>query len=127
MNERNIFAYFHELDEAERAAYELRNSGFKKVQVDRFSAAPGGGKDTDLDSEINGILRQQNESLTTTTLGIPNTNPDLRVIAATHPDASGMSDGDGFHHPADICLTVLTTNDQYPKAEAILKKYKTLF
>ncbi|SFJ64463.1 hypothetical protein [Thermoflavimicrobium dichotomicum] len=127
MKERNIFAFFHTMDKAEAAANELKKRGFATVQVDRFSPLPGGGKDTDLDAEIHGILRRQANSLTTSTLGLPPVNNDLRVLATAHPDASGMADGSPFYHSEDICVTVITNEERYDEAYEILERYGAHF
>ncbi len=122
MGERNIFAYFQTMDRAKEAAQMLKQRGFETVQVDRFSPIPGGGKDLDQDEELNSILRQQDNSLTTTTMGLPSVSKDKQILAAVNPDASGMSDGSPFDHAEDVCLTVITDESRFEEAIDLLEK-----
>ncbi|RAL26268.1 hypothetical protein [Thermoflavimicrobium daqui] len=123
MTQKNIFAFFHTVDKAQAAAHELKERGFDIVQVDRFSPIPGGGREPDLDDETHGLFHRQANSLTTTTLGLPPINNDLRILATAHPDASGMADGSAFDHAEDICLTVITDESRFDEACELLEKH----
>jgi hypothetical protein len=122
MGERSIFAYFQTMERAQEAAQKLKQRGFETVQVDRFSPIPGGGKEPDQDHGLNSILRQQDSSLTTTTMGLPPISRDRRILAAANPDASGLSDGSPFDHAEDVCLTVITDNSRFEEAIDLLEQ-----
>lgn len=122
MGQRNIFAYFQTIDQAKKAAEQLKAQGFETVSVDRFSPMLGGNP-FDGDEEITSILQNPRNSLTTTTLGSPPMSNDEQILAATHTDASGLSGGTGFSHPEDVCVTVITDDDQYETAYQILEQY----
>jgi hypothetical protein len=97
MSQRNIFGYFQTMERAQKAADELKAHGFKTVSIDRFSPMLGGNP-YDGDEEITSIFQNQSNSLTTTALGSPPMDDDERILAATHPDASGLAGGTGFSH-----------------------------
>lgn len=124
MGEKNIFGYFQTMERAKEAAEELKKRGFETVSVDRFSPFLGGNP-YDFDEEINGIFYHPGNSLTTTTLGSPETfTDDKRILAAAHEDASGMADGGtGFVHPEDVCVTVITDAKRYEEAYQLLEQY----
>lgn len=122
MGQRSVFGYFQQIDQAQKAAEDLKSKGYKVVSVDRISPALG-GKPDDFDEEIHGMLHHQGNSLTTTTLGSPPLNDDERILAASHVDASGLSGGNGFSHPEDVCVTVITDEDGYKEAYEILERY----
>lgn len=122
MGERNIFGYFQTMEQAQKVADKLKAHGFEIVSVDRFSPLLGGNP-YDLDSEITGLFRNQNNSLTTTTLGSPPLNPDERILAAAHEDSSGLSGGTGFAHQEDVCVTVITDSSRYEEAYGLLEQY----
>jgi hypothetical protein len=123
MGQRNIFGYFQTMEQAQKVAEELKAHGFKIVSVDRFSPVLGGNP-YDGDEEITGLFQNPSNSLTTTTLGSPTMDDDQRILAATHPDASGLSaGGTGFSHPEDVCVTVITDNDRYEEAYRLLEQY----
>lgn len=122
MSQRNIFGYFQTMDQAQKAAEELKAHGFETISIDRFSPMLGGNP-YDGDEEIASIFQNQSNSLTTTTLGAPPMDDDARILAATHPDASGLAGSTGFSHPEDICVTVITNNDRYEEAFDLLEQY----
>jgi hypothetical protein len=122
MNQRNIFGYFQTMDQAQKAAEELKAQGFETISVDRFSPVLGGNP-YDGGEEMRDIFQNQKNSLTTTTLGSPAMNDDERILATAHPDASGLAGGTGFSHPEDVCVTVITDNDRYEEAYHLLERY----
>lgn len=122
MGQRSVFGYFQELDQAKKAAEELKSKGYSMVSVDRILPVLG-GKPEDRDEEIHGMLLHQGNSLTTTTLGSPPLDDDKRILASSHVDASGLAGGNGFSHPEDVCVTVITDDQGYKQAYKILENY----
>src|SRR5690606_2601494 len=119
---RNIFAYFQTMEQAKKAEEALKKQGFSEVACDRVSPFLGGNP-YDGDEEIHGILHRDSHSLTTNTLGSPNTlDDDERILAAAHPDASGFASSTGFTHAEDVCLTVLTDDEGYQQAASLLSQ-----
>lgn len=118
---RSVFGYFQTIKQAQRAVDQLKAAGFQ-VSIDRFAPAFG-EKPDDLDNEIHGIFHHEGNSLTTTTLESPiSFNEDQKILASAHVDASGLSGGNGFDHPEDICVTVLTDDENYQEAEKIMQE-----
>lgn len=120
MAERAIFGYFQTIDAAKKAAEELKQLGFE-VDVSRFSPI-GGGKNPDGDASFQNLFENPRVSLVETTLGGSDSNPDNRVLLATHPDASGMSGGQAMSSLEDVCVVVFATPERSQEAESILKK-----
>lgn len=122
MGQRSIFGYFQTMEQAQKAAEELKAQGFETVSVDRFSPMLGGNP-YDGDEEIASIFQTPSNSLTTTALGSPPMDDDQRILAAAHQDASGLSGGTGFSHPEDVCVTVITDQERYEEAFQLLEQY----
>lgn len=121
MAERTIFGYFQTIDAARNAAQELEQLGFE-VDVSRFSPL-GGGKDTDGDATFSNVFENPRMSLTETTLGGPEFDPDKSVMLAAHPDASGFAGGQAMSALEDVCVTVFASPERAPEAERILGKH----
>ncbi|MFC7441032.1 hypothetical protein [Laceyella putida] len=121
MAERAIFGYFQTTDAAQQAAAELKQAGFE-VDVSRFSPI-GGGKDADGDATFSNPFENPRMSLTESTLGGPEFDPDKSVLFAAHPDASGLSGGQAMSSLEDVCVTVFASPDRAQEAEAILEKH----
>ncbi|TCS93432.1 hypothetical protein [Hazenella coriacea] len=123
MKEKNIFSYFHTMEEAQKAANELKKRGFKTVEVDRV-APPLGGNPLDGDPEINGLLFHEANSLTTTTMGTPDDfSRNQTILAASHPDASGYTGGNGLEHPEDVSVIVICSEEKFEEATQLLKQH----
>lgn len=122
MGKRNVFGYFQTMEQAKKAAEALQAQGYEQVFVDRISPMLGGNP-YDLDDEIHSLFRRPGSSLATTTLGSPSLSDDQRILAATHVDAHGQSGGTGFQHPEDVCVTVITDENGYKAATALLEEY----
>jgi hypothetical protein len=120
MGTRNIFGYFQTLDQAQKAADDLRNRGFETVSVDLISPMLGGKP---YDPQITGILQNQNQSLAEITLGSNPLSDDQRILASANENASGMSGGTGFTHLEDVCVTVITEEERYEEANQLLEGY----
>lgn len=122
MPEKSLFGYFRTIDAARQAAKELKANGFE-VYVDRFSPI-GGGEPHDLqDEDVKDPFQEPSMSLTESTLGGPEIRADTRILRATHPDASGISDGQALSSLEDVSVTVFFREEDREKAEQILKKH----
>ncbi|UFJ40421.1 hypothetical protein LOK74_20685 [Brevibacillus humidisoli] len=117
MSERNILAGFRSVDEAERAAEQLRKAGFQTVQVETIDRYPG----EDVQQVINPISGQI-PSLGALTLGADfPSGRDASVMAAADPSASGMSDGDQDSGGANILLTAVVPEQRGDEAVQLIR------
>jgi hypothetical protein len=117
VKERNILSGFRTMEDAEKAANLLRQSGFETVQVDMIGQFPGDGVERIL-NPISGDF----PSLGNITLAadFPNSR-DASVLAAASPDASGMADrGDDNLH-ANVLLTAVVPEDRGDEATNIIR------
>lgn len=124
MGVHNVFGYFQTMEQAQKAAAELKKQGFK-TDINRFGPLLG-GHPFDGDPEIHSIFTHQTNSLTTTTLGSPDDiahDDDRRILAAAHIDASGFAGSTGFDHSEDVCVIVFAEEDTYDQAEKILQSF----
>ncbi|MBA4495042.1 hypothetical protein ACFO25_02205 [Paenactinomyces guangxiensis] len=120
MAEKVIFAYFRTMEGAEKAVKELKNRGFHDARIDRFSPI-GGGNVHDVDDILENPFTNQGISLTTSTLGSPELNPDKRTLLAAHEDASGWTGGHGFSSPEDVCVTVFIDPARLEEVTSLLE------
>jgi hypothetical protein len=117
MEEKGIIAYFRTEERAEQAVQELKKRGFETVQMDHFSQFPGENV-VDLDNP----LSEPPSSLASLTMGTAINSRDAGVLAAAHPDASGLSGADGLDAPEDVIVTVVTDEAREEEARSILEK-----
>jgi hypothetical protein len=117
MKEKSIIAYFRTEKNAQKAVQELKERGFETVQMDRFSQFPGENV-VDLDNPIS----ESPSSLASITMGAAISSRDAGVLAAAHPDASGLSGADGLDAPEDVIVTVVTDEAREEEARSLLER-----
>jgi hypothetical protein len=118
MKERNILAGFHGLDDAEKAAEQLRKAGFQTVQVDPLQQYPGEGV-VQVINPITGRI----PSLGTLTLGADfPSGRDASVLAAADPSASGMADAP-YADDATVLLTAVVPEERGDEAVQIIRAH----
>lgn len=118
MAERNILAYFHSPEQAEGAKRKLQALRVIEARVDRFDAYPGAGSEG-----IMNPLTSDFSGLGELTLDGEFSNKSAAIMAAASPDASGLSDkGDENIAGKDILLTVIVSEEEAQKAEAIIRE-----
>lgn len=115
MGEKGIIAYFRTEERAQRAVRELKSRGFDTVQLDHFSQFPGENA-VDSDNPIS----ESPSSLAGLTMGTAITR-DAGVLAAAHPDASGMS-GAGPDASENVIVTVVTDETREEEARSLLER-----
>lgn len=117
MKERNILAGFHSMDDANKAAEQLKQAGFETVQVDNIGQFPGGG----VPERMNPITGRI-PSLGDLTQGADfPSGRDASVLAAADPAASGMADkGDDMVQPT-ILLTAVVPEERGDEATSIIR------
>lgn len=116
MAEKSIIAYFRTEEAAERAVQELKKRGFDTVQLDHFSHFPGDGG-VDLDNPIS----EAPSSLAGLTTGGAISSRDAGVLAAAHPDVSGLSGTDDTA-PENVIVTVVTDETREEEARSLLER-----
>jgi hypothetical protein len=121
MGEKSILAYFRTEERANEAVRELRRRGFETVQMDHFSELPGENV-VDLDNPI----AEPPSSLASLTTGTAINSRDAGVLAAAHPDASGMAaadtGADAFDSVEDVIVTVVTDEEREEEARSVLER-----
>lgn len=118
MKERNILVGFHGLDQAEKAAEQLRKAGFQTVQVEPIEQYPGEGV-----QRVTNPITGRFPSLGTLTLGADfPSGRDASVMAAADPSASGMSDAANADF-AHVLLTAVVPEDRGDEAVQIIRTY----
>ncbi len=117
MEEKGIIAYFQTEERAQRAVDELKKRGFATVQIDHFSQFPGENV-VDLDNPIS----EPPSSLASVAMGAAISSRDAGVLAASHPDASGLSGADGLEAPEDVVVTVVTDKAREEEARTLLER-----
>ncbi|HZG15697.1 MAG TPA: hypothetical protein VE710_11830 [Candidatus Bathyarchaeia archaeon] len=117
MKERNILAGFRSMDDANKAAQQLKQAGFQTVQVDNVGQYPGEG----IPAYMNPITGRI-PSLGDLTQGADfPTGRDASVMAAADPAASGMADkGDDPVRPT-ILLTAVVPENRGDEAANIIR------
>ncbi|OEF99664.1 hypothetical protein BHF71_07840 [Vulcanibacillus modesticaldus] len=122
-NNRNILAAFKSIEEAQKAAEELKQRGFSNIQVDQIGMYPG-SQMNDLFNPITGGFK----SLADLTLG-SFTNKSSEILASVDVSASGMADGSGSYMDINrnILLTVVTDEVKAKEAEQVIKMYNGQF
>lgn len=118
MSEVNFLAFFEQEAAARRAVRELKQRKFDVVQLDRISPFPGRNA-SDLDNPISEPIG----SLATEVLEANVEGPDAEVLAAAHPDASGMADGEGHQSMENWLVTVIAPHERHEEAKQVLKRY----
>ncbi|MBO2532045.1 MAG: hypothetical protein CW342_04025 [Thermoactinomycetaceae bacterium] len=116
MGEKSIIAYFRTEKNAQKAVRELKERGFDTVRMDHFSQFPGENV-VDLDNPIS----ESPSSLASITMGAAISSRDAGVLAAAHPDASGMAGADGMESPENVIVTVVTEEDREEEARSLLE------
>src|SRR5690606_1995742 len=116
MGEKSIIAYFRTEKNAQKAVRELKERGFDTVWMDHFSQFPGENV-VDLDNPIS----ESPSSLASITMGAAISSRDAGVLAAAHPDASGMAGADGMESPENVIVTVVTEEDREEEARSLLE------
>jgi len=114
---RNILAGFKTVEDAKKAAIELKNRGYKDMQIDQVGLYPGNHLN-DFTNPITGGF----SILSDLTLG-SFSDKDAEVLAAADVSASGMVDGHETEIDQNILLTVVTDEEHLQEAERIIKKY----
>ncbi|MFS8513215.1 MAG: hypothetical protein LOD87_05790, partial [Planifilum fulgidum] len=71
----------------------------------------------DLDNPIS----ESPSSLASITMGAAISSRDAGVLAAAHPDASGMAGADGMESPENVIVTVVTEEDREEEARSLLE------
>ncbi|MBP1932311.1 hypothetical protein [Ammoniphilus resinae] len=120
MKERNFFAGFASIDDAQAAEKALRQAGFEAIQVDQISPYPGEGI-----QEVMNPLTSNFSGLSHMTLDGEFSSKSASILAATDVSASGMSDGDGMMPEVHngVLLTAVVPEDQAEQAEQIIQQY----
>ncbi|WP_232698032.1 hypothetical protein [Brevibacillus daliensis] len=123
MKEISIIAGFKILENAKKAAQELREMGCSTVQLNGVSNYPGEGVE-----KITNPIQGKISSLGSMTLDADfPSGRDASVMAAVDPSASGMADrGAEFNMPGNM-LTVLVDDAVSSNAEKIIQKYGGMF
>lgn len=119
MKERNILAGFRSVDDATKAADQLRQAGISTVQIDTVGQFPGDG----VEKILNPITGEV-PSLGSLTLAgdFPN-GRDASVLAAASPDASGMADRGEDNLQANTLLTAVVPEERGDEATEIVRSY----
>jgi hypothetical protein len=117
LKERNILAGFRTMEEAEKAAEQLRNAGFNTVQIDTVGQFPGDGI-----QQINNPISGEVPSLGYLTLAadFPNAR-DASVLAAASPNASGMADRDNDNLNSNVLLTAVVPENRGDEATHLIR------
>ncbi|WP_044640924.1 hypothetical protein [Risungbinella massiliensis] len=124
MEERFLFGYFQTMERAEEVVKALQEKGYE-ASLDRVSPMMGGNPESSVAYEDR-IITGKN-TLTYTSMGSPRGfTQDQRVMAASHPDASGQSGGHEFVHPEDVSVTVFCSEEKLSEVQAILNSYGAL-
>jgi len=119
MKERNILAGFRSPDDANKAAEQLRKSGFTTVQVDTVSQYPGDGID-----KITNPIAGEVPSLGSLTLEADfHSGREASVLAAADPSASGMADRNMEDIGRNILLTAVVPEERGDEAAEIIKSF----
>ncbi|WP_139492478.1 hypothetical protein [Brevibacillus dissolubilis] len=119
MKERNILAGFHTMDEADKAAEQLKQAGIDTVQVDQVGQYPGIGVEKVLNPITGEIPSLGNLTLSAE---FPS-GRDASILAAADPDASGLSDGRQGRlasNTTGILLTCVVAENRAAEAEQII-------
>lgn len=111
-DERAIFAYFADDDDAQAAAGVLKQAGYNEMRVDRISPY--------LSSTVNQRTKTSLSSLTKNNGGV-----DLAYgpLLAADPAVSGMSAPYDSPVNSSIVLTLVCDQNAYPQAVEILRQY----
>ena len=88
MSEKNILAYFHSRDEAEKALQSMQSLHLIDSSIDRIDPYPGDGVD-----KIMNPITSDFSSLGNLTLDADYSNKSAGILTAADVSASGMSDG----------------------------------
>jgi hypothetical protein len=117
LKERNILAGFRMLDDAEKAADQLKQAGFDTVSVDVIGQYPGGGVQQVMNPTTGAF-----SSLGNLTLGanFPS-GRDAGILAAADPAASGMSDGGQDSIGRSVLLTCVVPEERGDEAVRIIR------
>jgi hypothetical protein len=120
MTERNFFAGFASIDDAQQAEQALHDAGCTTTQVDMISPYPGEGPQRRMNP-----LTGKVPSLAALTLDADITNKSAGILTATDVSASGMSDGDGMMPEVNqsILLTAVVPEEKADLAEKIIKEH----
>jgi hypothetical protein len=118
MAEKNILAYFNTPEDAEGAASKLKALRAAAVKVDRIGEFPGSGIDH-IENPITGDF----PGLGYLTLGGDFSGNSSAILAAAHPDASGMADrSDGRPAGKDVLLTAVVDESIHHQALRVVEE-----
>jgi hypothetical protein len=117
LKERNILAGFQTMDEANKAAEQLRNAGFDTVQVDTVGQFPGDG----LEKITNPIAGDFPSLAKLTAAGDFPSGRDASILAAASPNASGMADRDDDNLNSNVLLTAVVPEDRGDEATEMIR------
>lgn len=124
MEERFLFGYFQTMERAKEAVKALQEQGYE-ASVDRVSPMMGGNPNDTVAYEDQ--ILTGNNSLSYISMGSPRGyTQDQRILAASHPDASGQSGGHEFVHTEDVSVTVFCVEDKLSEVQGILNSYGAL-
>jgi len=119
MAERNILAYFHSPEQAEGAKRKLQALRVIDMSIDRIDAYPGSGN-----QDIMNPITSDFSGLGELSLDGEFSNKSAAIMAATDPDASGLSDrGTEELSGKNILLTAVVSDDEYDKAVTIVREF----
>ena len=116
-NERAIIAGFNTMEQAEKTAKALEQVETIDISIDRVS--------------IHGVAKFEDRDLNPITGDFPGLanatyddkmGRDSSVLAAAHPSASGMADGNDENVGMDVVLTVVVNANNYDKAAQIVRQ-----
>ena len=105
---QSIMATFRTEKQAEKAARELEEAGYRDVQVDRVT-------------EVNSTPKDRTDAPFTRSL--TNEPGPERVLGAANPAVSGMAVNFEVVTGENILLTVVIENDRFAEAKRIIRKH----
>jgi hypothetical protein len=117
MTEKNILAYFHTREEAEKALKSMKSLQIIDSSIDHIDKYPGDGNEVRM-NPVTGDFA----SLGNLTLNADFTNKSAAILSVAGVDASGMSDG-GQDGPTgvDTLLTVVIAEADHEQALQIVE------